>query len=119
PHGPAAATCARPRRDYLSSLNRAGSTGYDFFADRPTPTRMRLGRSAKRATDNWPGHGAHYCVGAPLARLELKTVFTQLIQRFPSMHLTCDPMTCPNSLCSQSNRGHRPVGRALDASQGG
>jgi cytochrome P450 len=37
------------------------------------------------------GYGARYCIGAPLARIELKTVFSQLIPRFPSMHLTVDP----------------------------
>jgi cytochrome P450 len=39
------------------------------------------------------GYGAHYCIGASLARIELKTVFTQLIPRFPSMQLTVDPTT--------------------------
>ena len=39
------------------------------------------------------GYGARYCIGAPLARIELRTVFTQLIPRFPSMQLTVDPRT--------------------------
>ena len=29
------------------------------------------------------GHGARYCIGAPLARIELQAVFSQLIPRFP------------------------------------
>jgi len=33
------------------------------------------------------GHGSRYCVGAPLARLELHTVVTQLTTRFPTMRL--------------------------------
>jgi cytochrome P450 len=33
------------------------------------------------------GHGSHYCIGAPLARVELQAVFTQLLQRFPGMRL--------------------------------
>jgi cytochrome P450 len=33
------------------------------------------------------GHGAHYCIGAPLARIELQAVFAQLIPRFPTMRL--------------------------------
>ena len=37
------------------------------------------------------GYGPHYCIGAPLARIELKTVFAQLIPRFPAMHLAVDP----------------------------
>ncbi|MDI3424109.1 cytochrome P450 [Streptomyces luteolus] len=36
------------------------------------------------------GHGARYCIGAPLARMELHTVFTQLIPRFPHMRLAVD-----------------------------
>lgn len=39
------------------------------------------------------GYGARYCIGAPLARIELKTVFAQLIPRFPAMRLTVDPAT--------------------------
>lgn len=33
------------------------------------------------------GHGLRYCIGAPLARLELHSVLSQLVTRFPSMRL--------------------------------
>jgi cytochrome P450 len=33
------------------------------------------------------GHGARYCIGAPLARVELQTVFAQLVARFPTLGL--------------------------------
>jgi cytochrome P450 len=33
------------------------------------------------------GHGGHYCIGAPLARIELQTALSQLIPRFPTMRL--------------------------------
>jgi cytochrome P450 len=33
------------------------------------------------------GHGPRYCIGAPLARIELQAVFSQLTQRFPDMRL--------------------------------
>ncbi|MGW5108699.1 cytochrome P450 [Nocardia sp. NPDC004123] len=33
------------------------------------------------------GHGLRYCIGAPLARIELQEVFSQLISRFPNMRL--------------------------------
>jgi cytochrome P450 len=49
----------------------------------------------KEATHLTFGYGARYCIGAPLARIELKMVFGQLIPRFPSMHLTVDPATLP------------------------
>ncbi|MEU0951655.1 cytochrome P450 [Streptomyces niveus] len=31
------------------------------------------------------GHGAHHCVGATLARMQLQVVLTQLVARFPTM----------------------------------
>lgn len=33
------------------------------------------------------GHGMRYCIGAPLARIELQAVFAQLAPRFPTMRL--------------------------------
>ncbi|ATL69938.1 cytochrome P450 [Nocardia terpenica] len=36
------------------------------------------------------GYGIHYCLGAALARLELRTVYTALWQRFPTLRLA-DP----------------------------
>jgi cytochrome P450 len=39
------------------------------------------------------GYGPRYCLGAALARMELKAVFAQLIPRFPAMRLAVDPAT--------------------------
>lgn len=36
------------------------------------------------------GHGAHYCVGAALARMQLQVVLAQLVARFPAMRLAVD-----------------------------
>ncbi|AXI80269.1 cytochrome P450 [Peterkaempfera bronchialis] len=33
------------------------------------------------------GHGTHYCIGANLARAELRIAFASLLQRFPELHL--------------------------------
>ncbi|MGW3423683.1 cytochrome P450 [Streptomyces phaeochromogenes] len=33
------------------------------------------------------GHGPRYCMGAPLARVELQVAFEQLVHRFPTMRL--------------------------------
>jgi cytochrome P450 len=33
------------------------------------------------------GHGGRYCIGAPLARLELQAVFSHLVPRFPALRL--------------------------------
>ena len=41
------------------------------------------------------GLGVHYCLGAPLARLEGKIAISALIQRFPNMALTIRPDQVP------------------------
>lgn len=69
-----------------------GAANHDpaTFAD---PQRVDVAR--KEAAHLAFGYGGHYCIGAPLARIELKAVFAQLIPRFPSMNLTVDPATLP------------------------
>ena len=57
----------------------------------PDSDRADIGR--KNAPHVTFGYGARFCIGAPLARIELKTVFAQLIPGFPSMHLLCEPTT--------------------------
>jgi cytochrome P450 len=39
------------------------------------------------------GHGIHYCVGAPLARMEAEIAFTALLERFPAIELAAPPET--------------------------
>ncbi|HEX5206131.1 MAG TPA: cytochrome P450 [Actinoplanes sp.] len=37
------------------------------------------------------GHGVHYCLGAPLARVEGEIAFDRLLRRLPGLALGCDP----------------------------
>jgi cytochrome P450 len=65
----------------------AGNRDPERFAD---PDRLDLGRA-----DNAPlsfGGGIHYCLGAPLARLEAQVAFPALIRRFPALSLAGDPV---------------------------
>ncbi|MFI7242903.1 cytochrome P450 family protein [Streptomyces qinglanensis] len=39
------------------------------------------------------GHGIHYCLGAPLARLEGRTALAALLHRLPDLRLAADPDT--------------------------
>ncbi|GAB2863393.1 cytochrome P450 family protein [Lentzea nigeriaca] len=39
------------------------------------------------------GHGIHFCLGAPLARLEFDVALTQLLARFPNLQLAAEPET--------------------------
>jgi cytochrome P450 len=62
----------------LSSANRDPSR----YAD---PDRLDLGRDSSGHLAF--GHGIHYCLGAPLARLEAEIAFGALLQRFGSIRL--------------------------------
>lgn len=41
------------------------------------------------------GGGIHYCVGAPLARLELAVALADLVRRFPEMEMAAEPVHHP------------------------
>lgn len=55
----------------------------------PNPNRVDINRTGTPHVGF--GYGLHYCVGAALARMELNTVFSQLIPRFPNMRLDVEP----------------------------
>lgn len=38
------------------------------------------------------GHGIHFCLGAPLARLETQIAFTGLFERFPNIRLAVEEL---------------------------
>jgi len=67
-----------------------GSGNHDpaVFVD---PDALDIGR--KQTAHLTFGYGARYCIGAQLARTELKAAFAQLIPRFPFMQLAVDPAT--------------------------
>jgi cytochrome P450 len=49
------------------------------------PDRLDIGRTANAHATF--GGGIHFCVGAPLARLEAQIAFNALLDRFPTMEL--------------------------------
>lgn len=55
----------------------------------PDPERLDLGRDASGHLDL--GRGIHYCVGAPLARLETEIAVSALLERLPDLALDTDP----------------------------
>jgi cytochrome P450 len=71
-----------PRGDVVLLATAGADRDPDRF---PDPDRLDVG-----ATDAGHlafGHGVHYCLGAPLARLEAQIAFTALLERLPDLAL--------------------------------
>lgn len=56
------------------------------FIDRPDTLDVRRGAPGHLAF----GHGIHHCLGAPLARMEMRVAFPALLRRFPNLALVDD-----------------------------
>jgi cytochrome P450 len=54
----------------------------------PAPDVLDIGRSD--GPNLGFGHGIHYCLGAPLARLEARVAFEELLGRHPGLRLAAD-----------------------------
>ena len=75
-----------PAGEHVVAYLGAGNRDPGRFTD---PHRLDLGRE-----DNAPlsfGGGSHYCLGAPLARLEAQLALPALLRRFPGLSLTGSP----------------------------
>ncbi|MEV5873288.1 cytochrome P450 [Streptomyces sp. NPDC052101] len=68
---------------WIGSANRDESQ----FTDPHTFDITRSGANRQVAF----GFGAHYCIGAPLARMTLRIFFEELLQRFESLELDGEP----------------------------
>ncbi len=53
------------------------------------------------------GGGAHFCLGANLARMELKLIFTEILERIPDMQLASEPQMLRSNFISGIK--HMPV----------
>jgi cytochrome P450 len=72
-----------PQGDGIYALNNAAGRDPRVFED---PHRFDIERH--NAEDHLSfGYGVHQCIGQPLARLELRTVFGRLFQRIPGLTL--------------------------------
>ena len=84
----------------------------------PRPRRVRTtrrGRSLPAAPRHHVafGRGIHFCVGAPLARVEARSVLTVLLERTSS--ITLDPDHAPRWVNSLMVRRHEQLPVRLDA----
>ncbi|MET0699826.1 MAG: cytochrome P450 [Mycobacterium sp.] len=80
-----------PKGDNMMLLVAAAQRDPAMFAE---PGTFDPDRKAVRHLSF--GYGAHFCLGAPLARLEARIAFTALTARFPQAHLDSEPVYKPN-----------------------
>jgi cytochrome P450 family 142 subfamily A polypeptide 1 len=72
--------------DRLLLLYPSGNRDTSEFAE---PDRFDITRDPNRHVA-FGGFGTHHCLGATLARLELKVLFEELLRRFPDVELATD-----------------------------
>lgn len=84
------------KRQAVIAVMAAGNRDPERFAE---PDRFDIARPDNRHLAF--GYAAHFCFGAPLARLEGQIVFETLLARFPKFHLE------PQELCWRTNLGLR------------
>jgi len=77
-----------PAREWVLCATASANRDPDRF---PDADRLDVGRDAGGHLAF--GHGIHFCLGAPLARLEGEVAFGALLSRFPSLSLAADPAT--------------------------
>src|SRR5260221_3645525 len=76
----------------------------------PAPEAFDLARAANAHMTF--GHGPHYCIGAPLARIELQALFGALFRRFPTLRLAMPTETLrPRGPLRTGGHAHSPVTR--------
>jgi cytochrome P450 len=97
------------RGEILNLLLGSGNHDPEAFAD---PDRLDITRANNRHLAF--GTGMHYCLGAPLARLEGQVAIETLLRRFPKLRLSDDPARVPQWRETISFRGLRSLWLTLE-----
>ena len=71
--------------DFVMLLTGSANRDASQFAQ---PDQLDLGRKENKHIGF--GYGIHFCIGAPLARIEGRIAFAALLRRLPELRLACD-----------------------------
>ncbi|QRP47066.1 cytochrome P450 [Amycolatopsis sp. FDAARGOS 1241] len=75
-----------PKEAFVHLMMTSANRDPEQFED---PDRLDISRSPNRHLSF--GHGAHFCAGAPLSRVEGQIAFTTLLRRLPGLRLAEPP----------------------------
>ncbi|MEY2398075.1 MAG: hypothetical protein QOJ00_1249 [Actinomycetota bacterium] len=89
-----------PEGDYAIMLYASGNRDEDAFGS--TADRLDVLRPTSPANVAF-GFGEHNCLGAPLARLEARLAFAELLRRFPDYEVTAPPEMATSTLVRGAN----------------
>ena len=81
------------------TIPRGAELGLLFGSANRDPAVFAIRTARRRARAEPPpdfGAGIHFCLGAPLARLELQTSFSTVLRRLPDLVLAEEPAWKPN-----------------------
>nr|WP_208407091.1 cytochrome P450 [Amycolatopsis granulosa] len=78
------------RGEKIAALLGAAARDPEVFAD---PDTLDVGRT--EGTHLGFGAGIHYCIGAPLARIEIGAALSALVRRLPELRLAAEPRRRP------------------------
>src|SRR5207245_7062518 len=81
------------KRDAVIAVMGAANRDPERF---PDPDRLDIGRADNRHVAF--GWGAHFCFGAPLARIEGQIAFEEMLRRFPTWSLPPGPLVWRTNL---------------------
>ena len=97
------------RGEILNLLLGSGNHDPEAFSE---PDQLDVTRANNRHLAF--GTGMHYCLGAPLARLEGQVAIETLLRRFPTLRLSDDPARAPEWRETISFRGLRSLWLMLE-----
>ncbi len=86
--------------DFAVLMYASGNRDEDAYG--PTASELDVMRPTSPANVTF-GFGEHNCLGAPLARMEGRIVFEQLLRRFPDYELVGEPVMAISTLVRGAN----------------